>query len=208
MAYVAEWQRLPYALTVMADAGLDEQTAKEALCGLIVDGKVKVRLTPDQPISIHHDTFKGANIKVPSHLVPGDFDWNTSRPCKPWSIGPRDWVSAERHAFSWNHRAIALIEVCNSDIVRYAKSIGTRDTREEARRLTLRDDTERDYKPRLTALQETSGRYPTRDEDEKWATEKRIGRKRVRELRRALLPPQVQRGGAPKRLPGAKPGGK
>jgi hypothetical protein len=66
MTYVAEWQRLSYALDRLMEAGLLRRPAKEALCNLIVDGQVKVRLTPTQRVSNLHDTFMGFNIKVPS----------------------------------------------------------------------------------------------------------------------------------------------
>ncbi len=35
------------------------------------------------------DYFEGANVKVPPHLTPADFDWENSRPLKPWQVRPR-----------------------------------------------------------------------------------------------------------------------
>jgi len=67
-------------------------------------------------------------------------------------------------------------------------------------------DTEDEYKLRLSSF--SPDRFPTRDEDEKWARDKRIGRNSVRELREKYIPEAYRKGGAPKRHPDAKPGQK
>ena len=63
-----------------------------------------------------NECFEDANVKVPPHLTPADFDWENSRPVKSWPIGPRDWKSSERHSLSWNNRTISLIEVRTADV--------------------------------------------------------------------------------------------
>ena len=68
------------------------------------------------------DSFEGANIKIPSHLAPEDFDWAKSRPWKPWLIGPREWKSEERHSFSWHYRPISLIEVRTIDVITWIET--------------------------------------------------------------------------------------
>jgi hypothetical protein len=71
------------------------------------------------------DSFEGANIKIPSHLAPEDFDWRQSRPWKPWLIGPREWKSEERRSFSWRNRPISLIEVHTIDVITWIEADST-----------------------------------------------------------------------------------
>jgi hypothetical protein len=154
MAYVPNWERLSRALKLFVDAGFRRRKAKSTICGLIVDRRLKVRLTTAEQVANpaakaiegwnqalaeaqglaprkrkkrvepleRTECFTGGNIKVPNHLAPEDFDWRKSRPRKPWLIGPREWKSDERHAFSWAYRPISLIEVSTADVIAWIDS--------------------------------------------------------------------------------------
>jgi hypothetical protein len=74
--------------------------------------------------------FQGADIGVPSHLTPHDFDWENSRPLKLWSIRPRewrieprDWRSIEGRSSVWPRRIVSRIEVRTADVTRFIDEI-------------------------------------------------------------------------------------
>ena len=64
----------------------------------------------------------------------------------------------------------------------------------------LRDDNDAQYKDRLNDFWGRTGRYPSRAEDEIWGQEQELSRKRVRDLRRQLIPDEIKKGGAPKKM--------
>jgi hypothetical protein len=94
------------------------------------DKKIRVQVTIAAQTSDIAGTLIGANVKIPPHLMPGDFDWANSRPVQPWSTGPRDWKSDERHSFSWRDRPISLIEVRTADIIAFIKAAVAKPTRD------------------------------------------------------------------------------
>src|SRR3989442_286961 len=58
------------------------------------------------------ECFEGTNIKAQSHLTPDDFDWQNSRPLKPWQIKPRDGRLNE-----WRSRPASLIELRTVEVL-------------------------------------------------------------------------------------------
>jgi hypothetical protein len=148
MTYVPDWERLFDALKRVIAAGVSADEAKLAICHAIADRKIQVRLTLDwdanpevrwnrmvleakkyapgpNNTSTSLEFFQGADIGVPSHLTPHDFDWEHSRPLKLWSIRPResqieprDWKSIEGHSFVWPRRIVSRIEACTADVTR------------------------------------------------------------------------------------------
>jgi hypothetical protein len=121
--------------------GVSEDEAKLAITSAIADRKIRVRVTvksdaaplmrwnrtvaeakglgsgPNNPVPAA-ECFEGANIGVPIHLTPHDFDWQNSRPLKPWQIRPRDSRSTEGRTFVLPRRTVRLIEVSIADITR------------------------------------------------------------------------------------------
>ena len=98
MAYVPDWIRLSDALKRVMAAGASEDEAKLDISRAISDKKLKVQLTIEDPSSDIRGTLTFGQFSVPSHLSPNDFDWESSRPFKPWPTGPREWKSDERHS--------------------------------------------------------------------------------------------------------------
>jgi hypothetical protein len=111
MAYVPDWERLSDGVKRVVATGVAEDEAKSDVSRAIADRKIRVRLTvaveADVLMTWHQmvakaqglgadpnhsaysvECFEGASIKVPSHLTPDDFDWQNSRPLKPWQIRP------------------------------------------------------------------------------------------------------------------------
>jgi hypothetical protein len=64
-----------------------------------------------------YECLEGANIKVPKHLLPNDFDWENSRPLKPWQTGRRVWKYDEGHSFTWTDRPILFVELRTTDLI-------------------------------------------------------------------------------------------
>jgi hypothetical protein len=138
MAYVPYWEPLLDALRrVIGAVDVSEDEAKLAISRAIACRKIQVRVTvksdpdpmrwnqmvaegigsnPNHSIPAG-ECFEGANIGVPSQLTPLDFDWQTSRPIKPWQIGPRDWRSIGR-TFVWPRRIVSRIEARIADVTR------------------------------------------------------------------------------------------
>jgi hypothetical protein len=188
-------------------SGIKAAAAKKFLCNLLADRKIQVRAM------IAADMFDGVrtvvdqNIEVPSHLKPNDFDWKASRPLSPWSIGPRWWIADERYAFARRLRLITQLDLRAIDIAEWAEKFSKKTKLGDTNnRNVLRSQNEKKYKERLSAF--TPGRYPTRHEDEEWGRQHHVSRERVRELRRQLLPEEIQKGGAPKKVPKSKLGQK
>jgi hypothetical protein len=130
MAYVPDWERLSDALKRVMASGVSEDEAKTDISRAISDRKIAVRVTIAEQSSDMAGTFSAANVRVPSHLTPDDFDWANSRPAKPWPTGPRDWISRERHSFSWRNRPISLIEVRTSDVTEWKEATLAKPSRE------------------------------------------------------------------------------
>jgi hypothetical protein len=87
MLYEPEWLRLSYVLMLVMAAGVDEVSAKRAICDVISDRKIAVRLyflVP--PMSFDGLSRRELSAryarkisKIPLHLTPRDFDWTQSR---------------------------------------------------------------------------------------------------------------------------------
>jgi hypothetical protein len=117
MAYVPDWGRLTDALKRITAVGVSDDEARHDISHAIADGKIRVRVTIAERTSDIARTLTGAQVKPPPHLMPDDFDWQNSRPLRPWPTGPREWKSDERHSFSWRNRPISLIEVRLADVI-------------------------------------------------------------------------------------------
>jgi hypothetical protein len=153
MAYVPDWKWLFDALKSVIAVGVSADKAKLGITNAIVDRKIPVRLTVEsdadpvvrwnrmvlqakgldsgQNNSIQAvEYFEGADIGIPSHLTPHDFDWENSRPRNLWSIRPRewpieprDWRSIERRTFVWPRRIVSRIAVRTAAVTRFIDEI-------------------------------------------------------------------------------------
>jgi hypothetical protein len=141
MAYVPLWERLADALKRVMAAGASEAEAKADLCHAMADRKIGVRIR----IAGNADYDRGklfsrGNVSVPSHLVLGDFDWERSRPLKPWAIGP---MPGQHYAWlGWKDHPIDLIELWTADVAEVL-GVGARanESAREASAATVADET-------------------------------------------------------------------
>ena len=105
MAYVPDWERLSDALKRVMATGIAKDQAKRDICGAISDRKIKIRCLVEKEEGFEsfgervvRTVRNGAEIEIPPHLKPSDFDWTKSHPRKPW----------QRHGYS-TARFIAVV---------------------------------------------------------------------------------------------------
>jgi hypothetical protein len=88
MDWTPEWEPLAEALKRVIGAGTLPEVAKHRICTDIAQDRIRVRLyvasdTPGKP----DVGLKSKKLyRVPSRLEPSDFEWENSRPSKPWSV--------------------------------------------------------------------------------------------------------------------------
>jgi hypothetical protein len=113
MGYISRWELLPAACEqVMTAAGLARDEAQKDIGQMVADGvveiRVKLREHATRPMR-SSEVLDGKVFDIPTPLKPEDFDWEQSRPLKPWFV--------RRGAYSlpgfWH---IARIELCRSDV--------------------------------------------------------------------------------------------
>jgi hypothetical protein len=115
VAYIPDWE--PLADVLVMATGITEDEAKADLCRAVADRKIDVRVRIGSSHSKGGRFFSNGNVGIPSHLRPGDLDWEQSCPLKPWSIGPRlgehyVWIGG------WETVPIDLIELATADVAR------------------------------------------------------------------------------------------
>jgi hypothetical protein len=89
--YVPDWERLLDAAKRVTTAGVNESAAKVDLCQAISDRKIGIRFRVEREEGIDSvgeavvgTVRQGSEVDIPTHLKPSDFDWQRSRPLKPW----------------------------------------------------------------------------------------------------------------------------
>jgi hypothetical protein len=92
MRYVSQWERLPAVLArVMETGGLTREEAQADICVAIADGRIKIRGKLDKhamkPLTAT-EVLEGRYLLVSTDLKPEDFNWEESRPVKPWVVTP------------------------------------------------------------------------------------------------------------------------
>jgi hypothetical protein len=113
MAYIPQWERLADARAhVMAMVRVSQEEAQGDICRAIADCAIKIRAklrkhTTKQLCS--NAVSEGKDFQIPPELKPQDFDWDTSRPVKPWVI--RRGVSEPS-----GYWELEWIEVCRIDV--------------------------------------------------------------------------------------------
>jgi hypothetical protein len=113
MAYISQWERLGDALArVTATGRVSQEEAQGDLCRAIADGAIrirgKLRRHVTKPLR-SNAVLEGKDLQPPSELKPQDFDWDASRPVKPWMI-PRGISEPSGY---WE---LEWIEVCRIDV--------------------------------------------------------------------------------------------
>jgi len=85
------WTRLADVLARVTAIGVDEAQAKRNICRAIADRRVKIRFrvaSEEGPGSfgdhVAGSVRRGDEVEIPTDLDSNDFDWQQSRPLKPW----------------------------------------------------------------------------------------------------------------------------
>jgi hypothetical protein len=116
--YTPKWESLADALVRVIATSLTEDEAKADICRAVADGKIHVRVK----ISAHDVDLAGSVlpsnwVHVPAYLAPAEFDWTSSRPHKPWLVGPP--VGPQSYTAPYLNvkpRQIDLIELLTTDV--------------------------------------------------------------------------------------------
>jgi hypothetical protein len=142
MPYVPDWERLSDALKPLVIASVSENNAKLDISRAIADKKIRVRLTvaiepdvltahlqmvakvqglgSDPKHSVPNvECFEDANVKIPSQLMPDDFDWENSRPLQPW---PFRWRGGRRDEWQLPSQPALLIELRTVDLLSWIET--------------------------------------------------------------------------------------
>jgi hypothetical protein len=119
MECIKEWSRLGDALSQVIEAsGVTEEQAKHAICGAIVDGRMRLRFALFQPFRglVHFAGGDPHDPWVPLHLTAGDLDWSNSRPRRPWP--PRGtWRDPLYSHSEWLNRwLVTWLELLTCDV--------------------------------------------------------------------------------------------
>jgi hypothetical protein len=126
LGYTPDWELLAHALKRVVASGVarsqdkTEAQAKTEICQAIADRKIGIRvLMQKAALDVGGKILVGGNVEVPPRLDPVDFDWDKSRPFKPWNTGPDDGIPAERYfaTWPWKPRSIEWIELSTADVV-------------------------------------------------------------------------------------------
>jgi hypothetical protein len=112
--YPRKWERLLDALSQVMSAGFTESDAKQLICNGIADQIIEIQIGLREHITLHTTAhgrrLSGADIDIPVRLKPSDFDFENSRPKKPWPI-PRD-----KNRYLVGYWAIDWIELSRADV--------------------------------------------------------------------------------------------
>jgi hypothetical protein len=114
MAYISIWELMSPARerVMMPPTGLAKDEAQNDLCQAIADRAVNIRVKLQKHATNgmrSSDVLEGKDLEIPTTLKPEDFDWEQSRPLKPWFV--------RRGAYSlpgyWH---LEKIELCRADV--------------------------------------------------------------------------------------------
>jgi hypothetical protein len=86
MPYIPNWEPIYKALKRLIRAGESEAQAKLDLCGIIADGKVKLRAIFEKKNSKEGKTVTTPYLRPPLRLNPDDLDWENSAPKTFWEV--------------------------------------------------------------------------------------------------------------------------
>src|SRR5262245_35326553 len=111
MPYVPAWERLPDVIGRLMAGGRPKELAQADLCRAIADGTVNIRcqlIERRGSRSTSKASLEGKAFEIPTEIKPEDFDWEASRPIKPWFV--RRGCSLAGH---WD---LAWIQVSRADV--------------------------------------------------------------------------------------------
>src|SRR5262245_2823796 len=90
MTYIPKWERLSDAVArVMAATGRSKDDAKTDICKAIGERAVEIRAKLAKHTTRAMRSSKvlaGSDFEIPPEIKPKDFDWEGSRPVKPWFV--------------------------------------------------------------------------------------------------------------------------
>ena len=114
MAYLSPWERLDDATErVVSEAGVSKNEAQTHLCRAIAEMDVriwaKLRKHATKGMTSSKTVLEGGAFHIPPRIEPEDFDWEMSRPLKPWPIQPGKFSIPGRWELEW-------IEVMRADV--------------------------------------------------------------------------------------------
>jgi hypothetical protein len=119
-----EYETLRAALVQVVHSGKPEGQTKLELCGGIVRGEIRVRVTiAESDHEYGGAILPGRNVSLPVQLVPSDLDWDASRPREPWLVGPNISGNDPRLRWAMQPRWIALIELLTEDVNKLCRPI-------------------------------------------------------------------------------------
>ena len=166
-----------------------EREAKDALQQAGREGRLEAK--GSIPLSTHRDPTKREAHPVRHYEALRDVDWNERIDWGAGKIGSYSTILIKRSSIeSW----LGASQPPEAVLTTEAPA-----TSEELVKNAFRVDTDAEYRQRIDEFRTKHGRYPTRAEDEEWCKGIGISRDRMRELRAAYRPPEVQKGGAPKK---------
>jgi hypothetical protein len=115
MAYDSKWGLMSPVCerVMMPPTGLPEDEAQNDICQAIADRAVNIRVTLQKHAtrgSRSSDVLEGKDLEIPTTLKPEDFDWEQSRPLKPWFVR-RGTYSLPGY---WH---LEKIELCRTDVI-------------------------------------------------------------------------------------------
>jgi hypothetical protein len=115
VTYTPKWERLSETLdSISNSAAISREQAAADLCRALSDGDIDIRVTLAKHafrLQTSSDVVFRSDLQIPSLLNPSDFDWQRSRPNKPWSVSKR----SPRYGGPWE---LAWIEVSKADVTR------------------------------------------------------------------------------------------
>jgi hypothetical protein len=113
MLYVRKWERLSDTLSRVKERyGLPKAEVQRAICQAIADGAVRIqgKLKRHTTRSMTSKAILGGEaFQVPVTIEPDNFDWENSRPLKPWFVGRGTFAPSGSWELQW-------IEVCRADV--------------------------------------------------------------------------------------------
>lgn len=114
MVYISKWERLLEALNrVIASDARSEGEVQRDICQAIADGAVSIRAKlkrhATRQSKAANTVLMGDTFQIPVTIKPDDFDWQDSRPLRPWLV--------KRGAFSVpGYWEVEWIEVCRAEV--------------------------------------------------------------------------------------------
>ena len=114
MSYISKWERLSAAVGRIVSANrISQEEAQTDLCRAIADRKIefqaKLRKHATRHTTLRNQMVDGKYFDLPPNIKREDFDWENSRPLKPWII-------RRGEPYPHGYWDLDFIELCESDV--------------------------------------------------------------------------------------------